>query len=128
MENNIKGTKGLKLKDIKEILNAEVVWADEELLELKIERAGAADLMSDILAFTKSGSLMLTGLINVQSVRTADIAEVSAIIYVRGKKPTEEAIELARARRIPLLSTKLHMYEACGLLFSKGILGNSDEK
>jgi len=128
MENNIKGTKGLKLKDIKEVLNAEVVWADEELLELKIERAGAADLMSDILAFTKSGSLMLTGLINVQSVRTADIAEVSAIIYVRGKKPTEEAIELARARRIPLLSTKLHMYEACGLLFSKGILGNSDEK
>ncbi len=128
MENNLEERKGLKLKDIKEILKAEVIWADEDLLELNIERAGAADLMSDILAFTKSGSLMLTGLINVQSVRTADIAEVSAIIYVRGKKPTEEAIELARARRIPLLSTKLHMYEACGLLFSKGILGNSDEK
>lgn len=128
MENKLEERKGLKLKDIKEILKADVIWADEDLLELNIERAGAADLMSDILAFTKSGSLMLTGLINVQSVRTADIAEVSAIIYVRGKKPTEESIELARARRIPLLSTKLHMYEACGLLFSKGILGNSDEK
>lgn len=120
--------KGLKLKDIKELLKADIVWADNDLLEMNIERAGAADLMSDILAFTKSGSLMLTGLINVQSVRTADIAEVSAIIYVRGKKPTEEAIELAKSKRIPLLSTKLHMYEACGILFSKGILGNSDEQ
>ncbi len=116
----------LKLREIKEILRCTLIWADDELLEIEIERAGAADLMSDVLAFTRPGSLMLTGLVNIQSVRTADIAEVKAIIYVRGKIPTPDSIELAKEKRIPLLSTNYHMYEACGILYSKGIAGNTD--
>jgi predicted transcriptional regulator len=118
--------KKMKLHEIKELLECEVVWADAELLELDIERAGAADMMSDILAFIRAGSLMLTGLVNIQSVRTADIAEIRAIIYVRGKKPTPDAIELAKEKKIPLLSTNHFMYDTCGILYSNGILGHSD--
>jgi predicted transcriptional regulator len=84
--------------------------------------------MSDVLAFTRPGSLMLTGLVNIQSVRTADIAEVKAIIYVRGKVPTPDSIELAKEKRIPLLSTNYHMYEACGILYCNGIAGNTNGK
>lgn len=115
-----------KLREIKELLNCTVIWADDELLDIEIGRAGAADLMSDILAFTQPDSLMLTGLVNIQSVRTADIADVKAIIYVRGKIPTPDSIELAKEKKIPLLSTNYHMYEACGILYSNGISGNTN--
>ena len=79
--------------------------------------------MSDVLAFGKPGILLLTGLSNSQSVRTANIIDAKAIIYVRGKKPDQEGIELARAKNIPLLSTQFMMYTACGLLFSHGLKG-----
>ena len=125
---NLALKKGLTLSEIMILLNGNVIWADKELLELQIERAGAADIMSDILAFTKSGSLILTGLINEQSVRTAFITEVRAIVYVRGKKPTPDAIELAREKRIPLFSTGYHMYEACGILYLNGIIGNTNDE
>ena len=123
---NLALKKGLTLSEIMILLRGDVIWADKELLELQIERAGAADIMSDVLAFTKPGSLILTGLINEQSVRTAFITEVRAIVYVRGKKPTPDTIELAREKRIPLFSTSYHMYEACGILYLNGIIGNSN--
>jgi len=81
--------------------------------------------MSDVLAFGKPGLLLLTGLTNLQSVRTADIIEAKAIIYVRGKKPDDQTIKLAAEKNIPLLSTPLMMYEACGLLYQAGIPGVS---
>ncbi|OGF65193.1 MAG: hypothetical protein A2Y62_17640, partial [Candidatus Fischerbacteria bacterium RBG_13_37_8] len=90
MNVKITSCKALTLLEIKELLKCNVVWAEEDHLGTQIERAGAADLMSDVLAFTRQGSLMLTGLVNIQSVRTADIAEVRAIIYVRGKTPTPD--------------------------------------
>jgi len=115
----------MTLKEIKELLQAEII-VGENKLDIEITFAGGSDLMSDVLAFGKPGILLLTGLSNSQSVRTANIIDAKAIIYVRGKKPDAEGIELAREKGIPLLSTKLMMYATCGLLFSHGIPGVSD--
>lgn len=115
----------MKLREIKELLEAEVIWGDEAL-DLEIEFAGGSDLMSDVLAFGKPGILLLTGLSNAQTVRTANIIEAKAIIYVRGKKPDEKGIEMAEDLGIPVLSTKYMMYKACGILFGSGLPGVMD--
>jgi predicted transcriptional regulator len=114
----------MKLIKIKELLQAEVITGEESLDE-EITFAGGSDLMSDVLAFGKPGILLLTGLSNAQSVRTANIIDAKAIVYVRGKKPDSEGIQLAKEKGIPLLSTKLMMYATCGLLFSHGLPGVS---
>ena len=114
----------MTLKDVKDLLQAEVI-SGEDCLDLEITFAGGSDLMSDLLAFGKPGILLLTGLSNAQSVRTANIIDAKAIVYVRGKKPDAEGIALAKEKGIPLLSTKLMMYTACGLLFSHGLPGVS---
>ncbi len=87
--------------------------------------ACGSDLLSDVLAFTKSDSLLLTGLTNPQVVRTAEIAEVRAICFVRGKIPMAETIELAMEKDLPLMSTALLMHESCGRLYSRGLMGCS---
>ncbi|MFW6160650.1 MAG: hypothetical protein ACOC57_05865 [Acidobacteriota bacterium] len=112
----------MNLKKIKQLLKAEVISGDS-LLDQDISFAGGSDLMSDVLAFGKPGLLLLTGLSNQQSVRTADIIEAKAIVYVRGKKPDKEAVELAEKKNIPLLCTNFMMYEACGILYKSGIPG-----
>ena len=114
----------MTLKEIKELLQAEVIIGDESLDD-EIKFAGGSDLMSDVLAFGKPGILLLTGLSNAQSVRTANIIDAKAIVYVRGKRPDKMGIEIARENGIPLLSTKFMMYTACGLLFSHGLPGVS---
>ena len=115
----------MKLRDIQQMLEAEII-SGEELLDVEIERAGASDLMSDVLAFGKPGLLLITGLSNAQSVRTASIIGAKAIVYVRGKKPDKEGAELAAQKKIPILSTKFLMYRTCGLLFSSGLHGITD--
>lgn len=114
----------MTLREIKELLQAEVIHGEENL-DIEITFAGGSDLMSDVLAFGKPGILLLTGLSNAQSVRTANIIDAKAIVYVRGKKPDKIGIDLARENGIPLLSTKYMMYSACGLLFSQGLPGVS---
>jgi len=115
----------MTLREIKELLHAEVITG-EDSLDIEIMFAGGSDLMSDVLAFGKPGILLLTGLSNTQSVRTANIIDAKAIVYVRGKHPDKEGIKLAKEMGIPLLSTKLMMYATCGLLFSHGLPGVSD--
>jgi len=112
----------MKLRDIRQMLEAEIING-EELLDVEIERAGASDLMSDVLAFGKPGLLLITGLSNAQSVRTASIIGAKAIVYVRGKKPDKEGTEVAVEKKIPVLSTKFLMYRTCGLLFGSGLSG-----
>ncbi|MDH5466763.1 MAG: DRTGG domain-containing protein [Candidatus Aminicenantes bacterium] len=114
----------MTLKEIKEILKAEVICGEEHLDE-EIKFAGGSDLMSDVLAFGKPGILLLTGLSNAQSVRTAIIIEAKAIVYVRGKRPDKEGIKLAMEKGIPILSTQYMMYKTCGLLYSQGLPGVS---
>lgn len=115
----------MTLKEIKEILQAEIIFGESFLNEV-VEFAGGSDLMSDVLAFSKPGILLLTGLTNAQSVRTADIIEAKAIVYVRGKKPVQEGIKLAKEKGIPILSTRFMMYKACGLLYNHGLPGVSN--
>ncbi len=110
------------LKQIKEILEAEIL-AGKESLGINITMACGADLLSDVLAFTKSESLLLTGLTHPQVIRTAEIAGVKAICFVRGKEPSDEMIESAEKEGIPLLCTSLLMYESCGRLYTHDLPG-----
>jgi predicted transcriptional regulator len=115
----------MKLKDIERILEAEVLTGDE-LLQEDIKMACGSDLMSDVLAFAKSGSLLLTGLTNPQVVRTAEMADLRAICFVRGKKPDQDTVRLADSKNIPLLTTPLPMFESCGRLYREGLPGCSE--
>lgn len=110
------------LREACRLLAAEVIWG-EECLEIPIETACGADLMSDVLAYTKGQTLLLTGLTHVQVVRTADISDLAAIVFVRGKRPDAAVVALAAARRIPLLLTELTLFESCGILFAHGVKG-----
>jgi len=115
----------LNLEEISKILKCKVMVGDN-IDQVEVEGICAADLMSDVLAFTKPGSVLLTGLSNVQSVITTHVAEVVGVIYVRGKKPDAEAIKLANQKNIPLLMSPLSMYEACGRLWQEGLKIGSD--
>lgn len=116
----------MTLREVAELLEAEVVCG-EPYLDQEFTCAGASDLMSDVLAFGKPGIVLLTGLANIQSVCTAEIIEAKALIYVRGRKPSDEGIELAEKNKMPILSTGFLMYKSCGLLFGRGICGIGDE-
>jgi predicted transcriptional regulator len=115
----------MKLREVSEILNCEVIGGENQL-DMDVGVGCGADLMSDVLAFIKPNALLLSGLANAQVVRTADIADVRAIVFVRGKKPDKETIALAQEKGIPLLSTKLLMYESCGRLYMKGLRGGTE--
>ncbi len=115
----------MNLKEVSEILKAEVLVGQENL-DIEIGMVCGADLLSDVLAFTKPDSLLLTGLTHPQVIRTAEIAEVNAVCFVRGKRPPEETVELAKQRDLPLLSTSLLMYESCGLLYEHKLAGCSE--
>jgi predicted transcriptional regulator len=112
----------LTLAEIREILSCSVL-SGEEKLGLEIETVAATDGMSALLAGVSRGSLLITGLANIQSVRTGHVADVAAIIYIRNVRPTEQTIELARSKGIVLLSTSLGMFPCCGILYSRGLKG-----
>ncbi len=113
----------MKLSEIKAILNAEVLAAETE--DLNVSTACGCDLMSDVLAFVKDQSLLLTGLINAQVIRTAEMMDIVAVCFVRGKKPPEDVIELAKKSGIAVLSTGYPLYTACGKLYENGLGGRS---
>ena len=112
------------LSDIKNKLDAELLVGEEDL-DLEIGMACGSDLLIDVLAFAKSDSLLLTGLTNSQVIRTAEVADIKAVCFVRGKRPPAETIEQARQKGIPLLCTSLPLYEACGRLYHAGLPGCS---
>ena len=112
----------MKLLEVKEILSAEVLTGNENL-DTEVLSACGCDLMSDVLAFVKDQALLLTGLVNPQVVRTAEMMDMKAIVFVRGKIPTDEITELARESKITLMSTNHTMYYASGILYKNG-LGN----
>lgn len=112
----------MKLAEVKILLQAEVVCG-QEWLEKEVNTICGADLMSDVLAFTKEKTLLLTGLTNIQVVRTAEMSDLVGIVFVRGKRPGMDVIQLAQSMGIPLLLTDYPMYEACGLLHREDIKG-----
>ena len=119
--NDIK-TKTLSLADIKDLLRAQV-YVGEDKLDMTVKTGAASDLMSDMLTGRDSDAVLLTGLCNVQVIRTSIIAGVVAVVLVRGKQPTQEIITQAREHGLPLFSTPFTMFTSCGRLFSKGLRG-----
>lgn len=115
----------MTVKEIMDILGAQLICG-EELLDTEVHTACGADMMSDVLAFVKDQSVLLTGLVNPQVVRTADMMDMRCIVFVRGKEPDESVIELARQRHIVLLKTPMRMFPACGLLYSHGLHGGQE--
>ncbi len=112
----------MKIREIKDILQAEVLTPDCDL-DREIFSACGADLMSDVLAFSKEKVLLLTGLINPQVIRTAEMMDIRAVAFVRGKTPSQEVIDLAEEKNMIVLKTEHPMYIACGLLYSNGLRG-----
>lgn len=115
----------MTLQEITRILEAQVVIAPLDP-QMEIKMACGCDLMSDVLAFIKEEALLLTGLTNLQVVRTAEMANIRALVFVRGKKPDRETIALAKSQKIPIMITDLPMYEACGRLYRHGLPGCSE--
>lgn len=107
---------------IAELLDAKAYCGDD-MLEKDILSACGCDMMSDALAFMKEQSVLLTGLVNSQVIRTAEMMDVACIVFVRGKEPTEAMIELAVERGLVLLSTGYRMFAACGILYANGMPG-----
>ena len=117
----------MKLSEVTEILEAEVIVGAENL-DREIKMACASDLMSDVLTFTHKESILLTGLVNPQSVRTAEVSDIVAICFVRGKRPLDETMELGREKGIVLLATDFLLYESCGRLFLAGVPGTIESE
>lgn len=112
----------MKLSEIRDLLEARVI-VGEDKLDLEITTAFGADLMSDVLAFARSGCLLITGLSNPQSVRTAYALDIAAILVCRGKSLTDKFIEIAEELKIPILWTEFIMFEVCGRLYREGLTG-----
>ncbi len=110
----------MTLFDVRNILDAKV-YACEDRLEATVVSACGADLMSDVLAFAKERAVLLTGLVNPQVIRTAEMLDIKAVVFVRGKEPTPEIIELGTEKQLVLMSTEIPMYLACGKLYANGL-------
>ncbi len=112
----------MKLSQIVESLEAKVLTGDD-LLEKDIDTCGASDLMSDILAGLSEGCILLTGLTTVQVIRTAMVAGVGAVVFVRGKTPPQEVIDLAKEQELPLITSPYSMFVSCGRLHACNLTG-----
>jgi len=114
--------KKMILEDVKRILDCQVLCGGDSL-DWEIRSACASDFMSDVLAFVKDQGLLLTGMVNPQVVRTAEMMDMKCIVFVRGKTPGEDILELARERDIVVMTSPLRMFLACGLLYTNGLEG-----
>lgn len=112
----------MTIDNIREILNARVLCCEDHL-GTEVHNACGSDMMSDVLAFVKDQSVLLTGLVNAQVIRTADMMDMICVVFVRGKEPTPDMIALAKASGIVLMTTKLRLFPACGLLYHHGLRG-----
>lgn len=112
----------MKLKQVMTYLDGEI-YCGQEHLDLDVEYGYSCDLVSDILAFVQNPVLLMTGLVHPQMIRTADLLDIRGIVLVRGKKPSEEIIEMAMSHDIFLMGTKYSLYTASGILFKNGLEG-----
>ncbi len=112
----------MKVYEIKEILDAEIICG-EEFMDREVFTACGSDMMSDVLAYVKEQAVLLSGLVNPQVVRTAEMMDMQCIVFVRGKQPDQGIIDLAKDRDIVLMTTKQPMFASCGMLYEKGLRG-----
>lgn len=114
----------MKVKDIVSILKADVLYEGD--MEAEIKTACGSDMMSDVLAFVKDQSVLLTGLMNPQVIRTAEMMDMHCVVFVRGKNTDETVLELAKEKGITVLASPYRMFTACGLLYDNGLRGGCD--
>ena len=112
----------MDVRDVMRVLDAELICG-EDSLDTEVHEACGSDMMSDVLAYVKDQAVLLTGLVNIQTVRTADVMDMVCIVFVRGKKPDEDMIALAKRLGMVLLRTDHRMFTACGLLWENGLRG-----
>lgn len=112
----------MTVKEISVYLNANIICGQEHL-DKEVHTACGSDMMSDVLAYVREQAVLLSGLMNQQVIRTAEMMDMQCIVFVRGKQPTEEMIELAKTKEIVLLGTDLPMFASCGILYEKGLRG-----
>ena len=110
----------MKISQISELLNAKVLCC-EDLLDSEVCSACGSDMMSDVLAFVKNQAVLLTGLVNPQVIRTAEMMDMHCVVFVRGKEPSDEMLSLAKVCEIVVMTTALRMFEACGKLYTHGL-------
>ena len=114
----------MQISQIEEILNAKLICG-EDCREEEVLTACGSDMMSDVLAYVKDQAVLLTGLVNSQVIRTAEMMDMVCVVMVRSKWPTEEMIDIAERADIVLMTTEYRMYEACGQLYSGGLIGEA---
>jgi len=112
----------MKIKEIAKILNADIL-TDFSSEDTDIQCGFASDLMSDVLAYANSDSLLVTGLNNAQVIRTAEMMDMTTVLFVRGKRPCKEILELAKENSVTVLATNYTMFKTCGLLVLNGMKG-----
>ncbi|MEI6060423.1 MAG: hypothetical protein WCR72_06915 [Bacteroidota bacterium] len=110
----------MKLKDVAIILNAEVICGKHKL-EREVHAVFASDLMSDVLTIDSEKLLLLTGLVNIQTIRTSEMSDIQNIVLVRNKKATPEMIAMAEENGIVVMQCSYSMYKSCGLLYQNGV-------
>ncbi|MDD3921700.1 MAG: DRTGG domain-containing protein [Eubacteriales bacterium] len=108
------------------ILDARVLCGEPEELTQEVSTACGSDLMSDVLAFVKGKTILITGLTNVHVIRTAEMLDIHCIVFARGKVPGDDVLAEAREVGIVVLTTKHTTYTTCGLLYEAGIRGNNE--
>jgi len=112
----------MKLREILQAINGRLI-SNHADLDRKVDFGAAADMMSDVLAFTNPNAVLITGLTNSQVVRTAEMAEVAVLVFCRGKMPAADTMTLAEEKGIPMVVSDYTMFEACGRLFVLGLRG-----
>lgn len=112
----------MTVRDVQSALAARVLCG-EELLGEELHSGCGSDLMSDVLAFVKDRAVLLTGMTNAHVVRTAEMLDIVSVVFVRGKTPPQEVLDMARERGISLLTTELTLFTACGILYERGLRG-----
>ncbi len=115
----------MRIEEITGLLEAEILTVNHDK-DMDIRSACGADLMSDVMAFSKENAMMITGLVNPQVIRTAEMMDIRVVVFVRGKKPQPTMIDMAEERGIAVLSTELPMFAACGKLYQQGMHGRGD--
>ena len=110
----------MTIQEIAGLLDATWLCCEEEA-QREIHFVFASDMMSDVLAYVQEDTLLLTGLVNAQSVRTCEMLDIPCLVFVRGKDPRPDALELAREIDLPVLKTACSMFDACGRLHAAGL-------
>ncbi|MBO5648621.1 MAG: hypothetical protein J6S76_01760 [Clostridia bacterium] len=116
----------MKISEISKLLDAQILTG-EDASDREITSACCSDMMSDVLAYVKDQGMLLTGLVNSQVIRTANMMDMHCIVFVRSKNPTEEMLELAQECGIVVMRSSLRAYVACGKLWMAGLTQDTED-